>query len=184
MKILYVVHQFFPLFHTGTERLTLDIAKQIQRMGHFVTVLTYEPIPPIDQHYKKSNQNFVNDDGFNSLDEDVKKKEYQIETIPVISFKHSKFRMGFQIFDKVLEPYLYDIVKQYDLVHITHPMRFSSIVKACKEQEKPTILTLTDNWLLSPRSLLTSDNQLCDGPNEGKKMYGTLSLWRGNFNQI
>ena len=169
MKILYVVHQFFPLFHTGTERLTLDIAKQIQRMGHFVTVLTYEPIPPIDQLDEKSSQNFVNSDDFISIDEQVKKKEYQVQTIPVISFKHSKFRMGFQIFDKVLEPYLYDLVKQFDLVHFTHPMRFSSIVKACKEIGKPTVLTLTDNWLLSPRSLLTSDYQLCDGPNEGKK---------------
>jgi len=43
MKILYVVHQFFPFFHTGSERLTFDTAKQMQKMGHSVTILTYEP---------------------------------------------------------------------------------------------------------------------------------------------
>jgi len=102
MKILYVVHQFFPLFHTGTERLTLDIAKQIQRMGHYVTVLTYEPSPPLEHSTGKSNNHLSNDDGFITLNENIKKKEYQVQTVPVISFKHTKYRMGFEIFDKYL----------------------------------------------------------------------------------
>ena len=66
MKILYVVHQFFPNHITGTERLTLNIAKQIQRMGHEVTVLTYEP-----------SENEI--EGFEQLDNIIMKKEYQFD---------------------------------------------------------------------------------------------------------
>ena len=100
MKILYVVHQFFPLFHTGSERLTLDTAKQIQRMGNYVSVLTYEPNPPIDKNQKERKNN---DEGFQRLDKNLLKKEYQVETIPVIAFKYAKHTMGFQIFDSNME---------------------------------------------------------------------------------
>jgi glycosyltransferase involved in cell wall biosynthesis len=45
MRLLFAVHQFFPEHYTGTERLALDLSKQMQRMGHSVTVLTYETSP-------------------------------------------------------------------------------------------------------------------------------------------
>jgi len=167
MKILYVVHQFFPLFHTGSERLTLDTAKQIQRMGHFVSVLTYEPNPPLEDSTKKSTNNFPHD--FKKLDKHLMKKEYQVETIPVIAFKYTKPTLGFRIFDPNMEKHMYDIVKKFDLVHFSHPMFFCSALKACKKLGIPTVLTLSDMWLLSPRSLVTSDYELCDGPKEGKK---------------
>lgn len=156
MKILYVLHQFFPNHYTGTERLTLQIARQIQRMGNFVSVLTYEPDRDKDR-------------GFNYLDEYIMKKEYQVESVPVIAFKSVKPRLGFYIFDPLIEKYLQEIVKDFDIVHFTHPMRFGSVLKVCKELRIPTILTLTDHWLLCPQALVTNDLQLCAGPDEGRK---------------
>jgi hypothetical protein len=41
MRILYIVHQFFPKWYTGTERFVLNLAMQMQRLGHSVEVLTY-----------------------------------------------------------------------------------------------------------------------------------------------
>ena len=41
MKVLIVSHQFFPEFYTGTERFSLNLAHQLQRMGHGVEVVTY-----------------------------------------------------------------------------------------------------------------------------------------------
>jgi|SRR5579872_937629 len=155
MKILYVVHQFFPEHHTGTERLTLQIAKQIQKMGNFVTVLTYEPNKIIK--------------GFIPLDEHVMKKEYQFETIPVIAFKINEINTDFNIFNDKIIKYLPDIIKKFDIVHFTHPMRLGSVLKVCKEIGTPTVLTLTDNWLLCPTGLLTKNLGLCDGPDEGRK---------------
>ena len=170
MKILFILHQFFPLHHTGTERLTLDLAKQIQRMGNYVTVLTYEPSAPFKNKSKfliEADNNTK--DGFSKIDDNIKKKEYQIDTIPVIALKYIQHKLGFQIFEKNLEKPLSEIIKEYDIVHFTHPMWFSSALDVCKKLEKPTVLTLTDNWLLCPRGLVTSENQICDGPEEGKK---------------
>ena len=41
MNICCVVHNFFPHFYTGTERYILNVAKQLQKMGHSVEVLSY-----------------------------------------------------------------------------------------------------------------------------------------------
>jgi len=172
MKILYVLHQFFPLHHTGTERLTLDIAKQIQRMGNFVSVLTYEPSSPLEKSesskllYKADSSK---KDGFEPIGNNLKKKEYQIESVPVIAFKHAKHKWGFDIFDEDMEKILPDLIKNFDILHFTHPMRFCNALKICKDFGIPTILTLTDPWLLCPRGLVTSDFQLCDGPDKGRK---------------
>ena len=89
MKILYVLHQFFPHHYTGTERLTLQIAKQMQRMGNFVTVLTCEP-------------NEIENDGFKSLDKYILKKEYQFESIPVIAFRDLENDAHFDIFPPII----------------------------------------------------------------------------------
>jgi len=156
MKILYVVHQFFPRHITGTERLTLNIAKQIQRMGNDVSVLTYEPV---------SSEN----ESFEELDTQILKKEYLYESVPVMSFKRKISLDGFYIFDLLIEKHLESIIEQFDLVHFTHPMRFASVLNLCMKKNIPTVLTLTDNWLLCPRGLLTVDMNLCDGPEDGMK---------------
>lgn len=174
MKVLFIVHQFFPLHYTGTERLTLDLAKQIQRMGNYVTVLTYEPSAPLKNKSKMLIEPDLSaKDGFVKIDNILKKKEYQIETIPVIAFKYIHHKLGFQIFEPKLKKPLSEIIKNFDVVHFTHPMWFSSALEVCKELGKPTILTLTDNWLLCPRGLVTSKNDICDGPEEGKKCIET-----------
>jgi len=190
MKVLFILHQFFPLHYTGTERLTLDLAKQIQRMGNYVTVLTYEPSVPL-KHKSKFliEPDNATKDGFSEIDDILKKKEYQFETIPVISFKYIQHRLGFQIFETKLKKHLSQIIKNFDIVHFTHPMWFASALDVCKELEKPTVLTLTDNWLLCPRGLVTSDNQICDGPEEGQKCmetchYGDDVITRFNEAQL
>src|SRR4029450_4136210 len=40
MRIALVTHQFFPAFYTGVERATLNVAKQLGRMGHACVVVT------------------------------------------------------------------------------------------------------------------------------------------------
>ena len=39
MRILLIVHQFFPEFGGGTERVALQLARMAQRAGHHVHVL-------------------------------------------------------------------------------------------------------------------------------------------------
>lgn len=169
MKILYVIHQFFPRHYTGTERLTLDIAKQIQRLGHHVSVLTYEPSPPIENSSKFLYKVKSEEEDFKKIDDYMLRKDYQVESIPVIALKHDKFKYGFEVFEDELEKHLFEIIKGFDVVHFTHPMRFSSALKVCKKLKISTVLTLTDNWLLCPRGLFTLEKQLCNGPQEGRE---------------
>ena len=132
MKILYVVHQFFPTHHTGTERLTLQMAKQIQRMGHYVHVLTYEP-------------NELNGSDFEVHNNDYLKTEHMVETIPVTCFKKRKNSIGWDyVFDPTIESLLDDFVQKFDLVHFMHPQRFASVLHLCKKYGIPTVLTLTE----------------------------------------
>lgn len=168
MKILFVVHQFFPLHHTGTERLTLDLAKQLQRMGHHVTVLTYDP-PRLFTKILKNKILRKSDDEFIEVDNYLIEKKYQFETIPVISIKHKKNHIKVGLFDANLENHLSSIVKEFDIVHFTHPSRLASMLKCCQKFKIPTILTITDTILLCPINLVTKDKNLCSGPNQGKK---------------
>ena len=43
LRVLLVVHQFFPYSFFGTERYTLELALGLQELGHDVTVLTTHP---------------------------------------------------------------------------------------------------------------------------------------------
>jgi glycosyltransferase involved in cell wall biosynthesis len=40
VRVALVTHQFFPRFHTGVERLALNLAGQLRRMGHECVVVT------------------------------------------------------------------------------------------------------------------------------------------------
>jgi hypothetical protein len=41
MKILYLVHQFYPDAYQGTEKFVLQLAQHCQAAGHEVKVITY-----------------------------------------------------------------------------------------------------------------------------------------------
>lgn len=41
MKVIYLVHQFYPEFYSGTEKVVLNIASMTQKSGNIVKVITY-----------------------------------------------------------------------------------------------------------------------------------------------
>src|SRR5262249_28528611 len=76
MRVLYVCHQFFPEYYTGTERYTLELAKLMHRMGHSVAVLTYatkafEVQPPAGAA--------------------ISRWTYEYEGVPAIALRHVDF---------------------------------------------------------------------------------------------
>lgn len=172
MKILYVVHDFFPRFYGGTERYVLNISKQIQRMGHFVTVLTYGIEDSLDNYYEMS--------------EDIFYRCYSYDGIPVISIRHKMIPVdiGYIIQNNTIEKALEKIItnKSFDIVHIAHPMRMSSCYKVAKKNDIPVVLTLTDFWLLCPRGrFFKPDYSLCNSPEKGKKCINECAV---NINVI
>ncbi|MFX1294521.1 MAG: glycosyltransferase [Promethearchaeota archaeon] len=127
-------------------------------MGHDVKVLTYG----IDDF-----------EGFQQSG-DFLFKEYKFQRIPVVSVKHKTNHPDFDlnIFDHDIETTLERILgnEQFDIIHICHPMRLGYIKNIKKFSNIPTVLTLTDFWLLCPKAIaVTIKGELCVSPENGKK---------------
>jgi len=158
MHILFALHQFFPNGYFGTERLVLNLCKQMQKCGHRVTVLTYCNTEP---------NGYVNDGKF-------LKKQYIYQGVSVISIRHKVIPdlIDFTIFDEDMITYLNILFAEdtFDLVHVCHPMRIGSVIPFAHFKEIPIIITLTDFWLICPRGIaITLDGSLCIGSRDGIK---------------
>lgn len=158
MRILLAVHQFFPMHYTGTERLVLDLATQLQRMGHYVKVLTYA---------------ILDSEGF-SAREGLMVKEYEFEGVPVVSIRHKDIpsEIGFALSDPIAERALRIILasEDIDILHVCHPMRLAPVIGVAKEMRIPVVLTLTDFWVMCPKGIaVTGAGDLCKSNGNGHR---------------
>ena len=163
MRILYLVHQFYPKFSSGTERFVLNLASSLQRDRHFAEIVTYD---------------LYNTEPFRSRNH-LSAKEYTYKNIPIVSVRHRT--MPIDVHSSCEDPEIYRFAlaflqgrERYDLLHCAHPMRLASFLKAARELTLPYILTLTDFWFMCPKIFLqTSSGNLCAGP-EGGEVCGRL----------
>jgi glycosyltransferase involved in cell wall biosynthesis len=160
MKILYVIHEFFPNHYTGTARFALNLAMQMQRMGNTIKILTYGET----------------DDDLTMRSGKILYKKYFFNTLEVWSFRHDTMipSIHFDIFNHEIESDICRFIElekldHVDMVHIIHPLRTGVIVQYFHKKKIPLIMTLTDYWTLCPRvQLLKPDNSLCNGPSGDK----------------
>jgi glycosyltransferase involved in cell wall biosynthesis len=157
VKILYLVHQFYPEHYTGTEKFLLNLTKSMQRFGHQVKVVTY-------QHHTRQP--------FEETAGRLQVRRYNFEGVPVIALQHlvppQDVDSGF------INPAVAEFARQLlaaeqpDLLHVAHSMRVGEFVRVAQEQGLPYLVTLTDFFLLCPKcNLMTSNNSLCAGPEQG-----------------
>lgn len=159
MKVLLTAHQFFPKHYTGTERFILNLSKQLQRMGHYVKVLTFE-----------TSEN----DGSMQQVGDFLYREYEFQGIPVISVRHRKIPdvINFSIFDQNMERMFETLFSNwnFDIIHLGHPMRIGTLINVAKRRKIPVVLTLTDFWLMCALGIaVTKNGDLCNFPDGGIK---------------
>lgn len=163
MRILYACHQFFPEYYTGAERYGLNLARQMQRMGHHVSVVTYAT-RKLDSEKPVANA--------------ATRKTFEYQGVPVVALRHVDFdqRGGLHAISfGPRDPVIYQEAKRFlnespafDLLHCIHPMRVGEIARAVKERGLKVILHLVDYWTLCPRATLQRpDGSLCDGPDRG-----------------
>lgn len=157
MKILYLVHQFYPDSYTGTEKFLLELAKASQRLGHRVRVVSYSSRP----------HSF-----FDQVDGDLLLKEYSYEGIPVLFVRSQKETENRQ--QHLGEGSLLKTARRIlsneapDIVHGAHTLGVLDFIYAAREAKIPYLLTLTDFFLLCPKLILmTSSQSLCAGPEQG-----------------
>lgn len=157
MKILYLVHQFYPMHYTGTEKFILHMATMMQKLGSRVKVVTYSFYE--DSFYDRSAGN-------------VMLRDFSYKGIPVLAFKYRReppdLSYGLENEDLSRSAKRLVAAEVPDVVHVGHPMRVHELVRHVKAYGIPYKITLTDFWLMCPRGILsTSGNALCSGPEGG-----------------
>lgn len=153
MRVLYVLHQFFPRHVTGTETYTLGLAKSLQKKGHEVAVLCYE-----HNHLQGIPHQGIIDDEYENIP--VRRLCYDPKLAPnPVYYEYYNSMMG-----EWARAYFREFLPE--VIHITHcAFVTSAVIDAAAKLKIPTILTLTDFWFICPRMQLLRDNgAVCEGP--------------------
>lgn len=167
MKVLYLIHQFYPEYQSGTEKFIFNMAFMTQKSGHKVKVVTY---------------GFYDRSFFDQEDNKIIWKEFIYRGIPVLAFqiKEQPMDLHISLADKTTYDFAKRIIKEEapDVIHMGHPMRVHQFFKAAKELNIPVVTTLTDFFFICPRVILApTRDSLCSGPEKGeacKRLCGDL----------
>ena len=156
MRVLLTTHVFLPDYSSGTEILTLNTARELQRLGHMVEICTGFPARP----------GLIDTERFDT---------YEYEGIQVHRFLHDAAPMGEQsnvaeaeytnlFFARWFRGYLEKF--RPDITHFFHlGLLSASAIDVCHTLGIPMLMTPTDFWLICPNNQLRlPDNSLCRGP--------------------
>jgi glycosyltransferase involved in cell wall biosynthesis len=155
MKIALFVHCFFPSHFYGTETYTLELAKNYQRAGHQVTVVT------------------ATFQGEPSLGELLSRYEFQ--EIPVVCIDKNKLphtRVKETYYQPEMREVLTQVLKQLnpDIVHVTHLINHTAaLLEVTQTLGISTYATFTDFFgFCLNNKLEAADGSLCAGPSTSR----------------
>lgn len=159
MKCLLSVHQFFPDHVTGTEVLTLSVARELRARGHEVRILTGFPAnAPIDPESRTDTYQY---------------DDFTIHRIkqPATGLGDGTSLVRMRYDDPQASAYAQRILQEYqpDIVHAFHLDRLGvGVIDVVKAAGLPMYMTPTDFWALCPTAqLLLPDGAMCSGPQKG-----------------
>jgi glycosyltransferase involved in cell wall biosynthesis len=158
MKIVYLIHQFYPEFYTGTEKFILNLSTMMQKAGNRVKIISYSSYP--DSFYDHSRGEFLC-------------KDYTYQGIPVTALRHKKIPgdLNHALGNKALSEIAGDLINREkpNVVHVGHTLRVGALAQVLQPLGTPYIVTLTDFFLVCPKvNLVTSAKILCSGPEQGR----------------
>jgi glycosyltransferase involved in cell wall biosynthesis len=154
VKVLFLVHQFFPEFSAGTEVLTRDTAWELQNRGYEVGILTMR------------HTGFPRDQATDGADYE------EIDGIPVWKLDYNFYIAPDPLTNEFNNPKMAQFLDRFldefrpDLIHIMHCFRFSaSVIETFVKKRIPAVLTVTDFWFICPRiQLKDAYGNDCCGP--------------------
>lgn len=156
MRILFILHQFYPEFSGGTERAALNLARCAQRAGHHVRVLACTVDPAACGGWQST--------GFDGALEIV------YHGIPVMllprRFLPTTADFSFEIDLGLVERLdTWMRLERFDVAHVLHPMRMGTALLAVQRCGLPYVITLTDFFSACFRiNLINVRNKPCPGP--------------------
>ncbi len=156
MKLLYVIHQYFPACHSGTEQYCLAVSREARRRGDDVTVLSLEP-----DYNRRDPHLVVFDRPYDDFT--VLRLRYWGGIQPNEVLRDYENPLAAAKFGEVLDSV------QPEAIHFFHLRNLGSdfLDVACDRGIR-TVVNLMDFWYLCPRfTLLRSDGSLCEGPPDG-----------------
>lgn len=156
MKIILTVHQFLPDFFAGTEILTYETAKELQRRGHQVEVWTGFPAS-VEVSESMRFDSYI-------YDCILVQRFYHFYLQSISRSKWLEFEYNNVVFSELFSEFLKS--KRPDIIHSFHLGNLSaSLITECVKLNIPTVFTATDFWFVCPKcQLRMSDNSTCSGP--------------------
>jgi glycosyltransferase involved in cell wall biosynthesis len=160
LRVLYVVHGFPPDTWAGTEVYTLELAREMQRRGHQVTVLARTPGEPGDEDFSLREDDF---DGLrvwrwvNRLEHGRLSESYD-QPQAVSAFREVLMR------------------ERPDIVHFQHLLHTSvGLVHEARRQGLPTVVHCHDYWSICARAQLIRPNGVRCEKNMGSGCFACIA---------
>ncbi len=163
LTVLYLIHYFYPLKKGGTERFTLNIAKEAEAHGHRPIVLVLEA--------NEARATYPHREG------DIFYREYTYDGVRCIGFRHLRAPLGLYYKsvrddDSQMRAFMRFICERegVDIVHATYPQPFASFLAECKATGMPYIVTCTDFALMCHYSTMVDRRaDFCAGAEGGRR---------------
>lgn len=160
MRILFILHQFYPEFSSGTEHVALNLARCAQRAGHYVQVLacTVDPVAC------GGRQSTVFDGALEIVYQSVPVMFLPRNILPITADFSFEVDLGLA---ERLSTWMR--LERFDVAHLLHPMRMGTALLAVQRCGLPYVTTLTDFFSACFRiNLINVRNKPCPGPKGGE----------------
>lgn len=161
MRLLFILHQFYPEFSGGTERVALNLARAAQRAGHYACVLacTLNPTASGGQLCPAL------EGALQTVHDGVPVTLLPRDSLPV------EADFSFETEPALVERLgVWMVRERFDLAHVLHPMRMGSALLAAQRCGLPYLLTLTDFFAACFRiNLVSVRHAPCAGPAAGAR---------------
>jgi glycosyltransferase involved in cell wall biosynthesis len=159
VRIVFVTHQFFPAYYTGVERLTLNLATQLRKMGHRCVVVTSS-----DHANGRSDRYLYG----GTIVRTVSAGETDLAR-PWAQDPRAGRELG-RILDE----------ERPDVVHVMHPMRLPQAFDEAEKRRIPVVAHVADfGYLCARLNLLRVDASLCPGADNGRACVSACGIESG-----
>jgi glycosyltransferase involved in cell wall biosynthesis len=154
--VLYVIHQFYPQFVSGTEQYVLALARAGRTRGDDVRVFTVDP-------------------DFRNVDPPTELSQYEHAGVPVTRYRFDKGAVQNHVLtdyhNPEVGPPFRALLDEFrpEVAHFFH-FRWLGLDRLDEVQERrvPSVINLMDFWFVCPNFLLLRPGgEICNGPPDG-----------------